>query len=464
MAVCLYEARRIRGAGPDAITVFVALFVLQCCLPGAVIFTCLPIADPLHPTDLTAFDRMLSRVDAPTAFLVLGLTAWFAFFFYAFISLLANFFRRLGAPLPNRSRFVVSGAPIRLLAVVALGVVLTFISFWLLGDSLLERYANLILLRQYSPDVERTLLNAYAFSLTQSWAWLAVPALFVISETRGRRGVLWYLCLGCAIAFAVLGVSRRAIFIPIVLAYMTLVLFDGRWRLRWVLAAATPVLIWVGFGKEIFSAIASGGTFENVAERYSTVAGAFLRTGSDVGITVVESLGSVSLLDLGPRFGVDHLLSFLRRIPVSWFGGEFDLPTRIVRLSTEAFATSEDQDIPPGLFGQMWLDWGVFGPVIWALILAFQMSLVQRVFAATIITRQAAAVFALLAFVVALPLNTGSYDFTFSVDIFVLLLAVWLTFKLVRVRVAATGPETAGQSVTMPSAPGNRAIPGGDFD
>ena len=88
----------------------------------------------------------------------------------------------------------------------------------------------------------------------------------------------------------------------------------------------------------------------------------------------------------------------------------------------------------------MWLDFGVFGPIFWAMLFGFQMSIVQRVFGVTIVTRQAAAAFALVTFVVALPLNTGSYDFTFSVDIFVLLLAVLLTFKLVRVRIANIDP------------------------
>jgi hypothetical protein len=251
------------------------------------------------------------------------------------------------------------------------------------------------------------------------------------------------LCLASLIALAVLGVSRRAIFIPFLLAYLTLVLFDGRWRTRWILAALVPVIVLVGFGKEIFSSVASGGGFEDVGERYSTIVGAVLRTASDVGLTLVESLGSITLLDVDARFGVDHLLSVLRKIPVSWFGLDPDMPPRIVRLSTEAFGTPDEQDIPPGLFGQMWLDFGIFGPMFWAMLLAVPMSILQRVFSLTIVTRQAAAAFALLTFVVALPLNTGSYDFTFSVDIFALLFAVFLSFRFARVRIAKISPEVS---------------------
>jgi hypothetical protein len=439
-AICMYERNRIRASGPDVVTVFMFLFVLQCCLPGIVIFACLPFVDPLSPLDNLAFDRILSRVDALTACLVLGLTASFAVFFYGILHFSGNLLRAAGRTLPSGQRFVVFGAEGRLLTVLAFGVAFTLISFFFIGDSMIERYTNLILLRQYSEDVESNVLTAYGFALTQSWAWLSVPALFVVSDTRGR-GILWYICVASLVTLAVLGVSRRAIFIPFLLAYLTLVLFDGRWRVKWLLAASIPVLIWVGFGKEILSTVASGRGLEEVGERYSTLAGAVIRTASDVGVTLVESLGSITLLDVDLRFGVDHLLSFLRKIPVSWVGWEPDMPPRIVRLSTEAFARFDDQDIPPGLFGQMWLDFGVLGPMVWAALFAVPMSILKRISGTTVITRQAAAVFALLTFVIALPLNSGSYDFTFSVDIFVLLLAMFFSFRMRRVRVAGIHAE-----------------------
>lgn len=453
VGVCVYEAHRIRASGPDVVTVFISIFVLQCCLPGIVIFAWLPFADPLHPTDNPIFDRILSGLDLPAALLVLGLTGWFVLFFYGFTALMDVVLRRVGMQWPRGSHFVVHAAATRMLGVLALGTVLTFISFWLLGDTLVERYRNLILIRELSEDVELTSLNAHAFALTQSWGWLSVPALFVIFEARGRS-VLWYLCLGCAIAFALLSASRRAIFIPILLVYQTLVLFDGRWRPKWILAASIPVLVWVGFGKEILSTIASGGAFEAVGEQYSTVANAVIRTASEEGITLVESWGSINLLDLDTRFGVDHLLSFLRVIPFRWFGWDPGLPTRIVRLSTASFWTPEASDIPPGLFGQMWLDFGVFGPIFWALIFAFQVSIVQRLFSRTIVTRQAAAAFALVTFIIALALNTGSFDFTFSLDIIVLLLAMLLTFRVVRVRLTNVDSGAAlRDSRGTPAAP-----------
>lgn len=457
VAVCGYEAHRIRASGPDVITVFISLFVLQCCLPGLVIFAWLPFADPLHPTDNLDLDRILTALDFPAALLVFGLTGWFVSCFYGLTALMGVLLRRIATLLPPGSHFVVQVAGTRLLGVLALGAALTFVSFWLLGDTLIERYRNLILIRELSEDVQQTSLNAYAFALMQSWGWLSVPALFVVFETRGR-GALWYLCLSCAIAFALLSASRRAIFIPIILAYLTLVLFDGRWRLKWLVAASVPVLVWVGFGKEILSTIASGGALEAVGDRYANIAGAVIRTASEVGWTLTESWGSINLLDLDPRFGVDHLLSFLRVIPFRWFGWDPGLPTRIVRLSTSAFATPEASDIPPGLFGQMWLDFGVFGPIFWGLIMALQVSIVQRVFSLTIVTRQAAAVFAVVTFIIALVLNTGSFDFTFSLDVLVLLLVIFLTVRLVRVRLTHvnSGPTTQDSRGT-PAAPATQS-------
>jgi hypothetical protein len=188
--------------------------------------------------------------------------------------------------------------------------------------------------------------------------------------------------------------------------------------------------------------VAFHGSFGGVLERYETVAASFLRAASEVGFTIVESVGSINLLHLPPRFGVDHLLSVLREIPTAhrWLG---DLPPRIVRLSTEAFATSFDEDIPPGLFGQMWMDFRIFGPVVWGLLLSVQMSVVQHVFARTVRTRQAVALFTLVTFVVALPMTTGTYDFTFNYDIYALALCILLTFRLQGVRVPTVNSQEA---------------------
>jgi hypothetical protein len=428
--ICLVEARRIRSSGPDVVTVFMVIFVLQCCAPGIAIYACLPFVDPLQPTGIRPFDRIYAATDLQAALLVLSLTACFAFCFYVVTALSGALMGRVLRR--DRSPLVLTGSSARLVTLLAAGFTLCVVSFLLGGDTLAERYANLILLRGYSEEVKPTLLNGVTATSIEGWAWLSVAALFVTLERR-RRGLWWLLCLLFVVTFAILAVSRRDLFIPILLVYLTLLLFDGRWRPSLLLATAVPVIALIAYGKEFFSEIAAGGSLGVVSQRYDTLADLILRSSSDMGLTIVESMGSINLLDLPPRFGIDHLMSMLPRIYSSSLHLGLDLPPRIVRLSTEAFGSPSDQDIPPGLFGQMWLDFRAFGPVAWATVLGLQVSVVQRIFAMTVQTRQAAAVFAVITFVIALPLNTGSYDFTFTLSVLVLVLGLFLTFKLERI-------------------------------
>jgi hypothetical protein len=67
------------------------------------------------------------------------------------------------------------------------------------------------------------------------------------------------------------------------------------------------------------------------------------------------------------------------------------------------------------------MDFRLFGPVVWGGIFGAQVALLQFAFERTEKTLQSAAIFVLLAFIVALPLNTGSFDFSFSNDIFAFL-------------------------------------------
>jgi len=163
-----------------------------------------------------------------------------------------------------------------------------------------------------------------------------------------------------------------------------------------------------------------------------------LRAFSEVGISNVESLGTVAFVDLKLRFGVDHLLSAARRVPEGMFGLDFDFPERVVRYTTTVFAGPEEADIPPGFFGQMWLDFGVFGPPVWGVLFGLQMSIVQVFYRLLRASWQSSAVIALTVFVVALPLNTGSFDFTFSIDIIALAAALWWCTELRR---ADIGPS-----------------------
>lgn len=441
ITICVIEVKRTRSSGPDVLSLFMALFLVQCCLPAIVIFGCLRITGVDQPTGNAMFDGIFAVTDLSSSLLVLGLTAWFAILIYLFMGFGSIVIRRV-LPDVAPNRWILFRASLaRLLIVLLLGAALTVVAFWKMGDTLFERYARLIAFRAGSDEFDgKHTLNTVAFLLTQTWMWLSVVALFAIFERRGRN-FAWYVCLLCLMIFALLAVSRRAIFIPMLLAYFTVVLFDGRWRVKAVVVASLPVLVWVAFGKDVLSAVAFGGSAVEVLGRYQSMSAGILRTASDVGITVVESLGTIKLLHLPPRFGVDHLLAIMHGAPLGWvlhwLGQDRSMPVRIVRLSTRAFATPFDEDIPPGLFGQMWLDFRLAGPIVWALGFAVQLSIMQCIFFLSVRTREAVAVMVLATFVIALPLNTGSFDFSLGVDIFALVLCLLFTFKLSRISLRA---------------------------
>lgn len=428
VAAIAFERRRIRLSGPDVLSVFVGLFLAQCVFPGIVIYSLLPLCGPSVHTGNVFFDRAYRALDLPAALLVFGLTAWFLVFFHCGAHLGRRLLKLIPGDIPEGSAFVVS-VSIRWLAVaLGFGTVFTLISFWLLGDSFVDRYAMLIQVRAHSAETEGNLLASYTLALTQTWGWLAILALFLVRDGRGRQW-RWLLCLGLVVLFAIMGVSRRAIFIPLALYYFSALLYSSRWRMKLIAAGLVPIIIWVAFGKEILAAIAFGGKVDVVSAQYQSLAEAGIRASSEIGITLVESIGSINLLDIGPRFGIDHLFSIVHRIPVRIFGFDVNMPERIVRVSTAIFAGSDEEDIPPGLFGQMWLDFGVLGPVFWGILLGIQVSIVQFLYERVWRSRAAAGLCALLVFVVALPVNTGSYDFTFGVDMVTLACVLWLAVR-----------------------------------
>lgn len=425
VGVLLYEARRIRANGIDTISVFVVLFLLQCCLSAIVIFALLPFVDRDNPTSVYAFNKILSQVEVLTAALVLALAVAFLLFFYIGSKLGRYVMARLWPA--TSSVLTIAVGKWRISLTLIFGFLFTAYSFYLLGDSMLARYTNLILLRSGDPAVVRTALNANAYALTQTFAWLSVIAIFCFLEARWRR-ILLPIFFAVSIVFAVWGVNRRAFFIPIVMSYLTVALYSNRWRLRWVAIAAIPLVVWVAFGKNLLSSVAYHAPLETVAGVYQTWQDGAVRTASETGITVVESAGTIELIDLPPRLGGDHILSMMRIFPERTLGFDIDWPARIVRISTSILDAPNEADLPPGLMGQMWLDFRLFGPLLWGIVFGVQVSVIQWVFERTRCTRQSSAIFVVLVFVVALPLNTGSFDFTFSVDM--IALAVFLVICL----------------------------------
>jgi hypothetical protein len=435
------EIRRTRGAGLDVVTVFLAMAYIQLCIAPAGMFALLPFVDQDRPTGVPEWDGIFKATHLSTAWFVWIMVVWFVLFFYAGLAL-----TRLALPRPDaeygpRVRLEVSDRG--LIAGLAVALILSIWVFQTLGDSLFEWYGMLILFRSGYEGIERTALLANAYSFTQTWAWLSVVCVFAVLERRGR-GVVFWMALALVVAFALLSVSRRAIFFPLLFSYLTLTLVRGRWRLGWLVAWAVPLVCLLALGKELFTATAFGGTgFGEVAAKYQTWLNAVLRACTDACLTIVESLGTLEFLRLPPRFGVDHLLALAQRFPEGMLGLDFNFPERIVRTSTVAFSDLNQQDIPPGLVGQMWMDFRLFGPVVWGVIFGAQVALLQFAFERTEKTLQSAAIFVLLAFIVALPLNTGSFDFSFSNDIFAFLACLILCVRSRPISISVQPAELA---------------------
>ncbi|HEX5818289.1 MAG TPA: hypothetical protein VFY20_05405 [Gemmatimonadales bacterium] len=437
LAILVFELGRSRHHGPDIVSLFMVVSLLQVCVPGLIMFGTLPFVDPAEPTGNPFFDKVFQDVTLDAALLVLGLTAWFYACFYVGIAL-----TRLGrgrAVSAAARRYTFEPRYKWLVVVLLLGLLLTVLAFWSLGDSILTRYATLILFRDQVEDVERNAFTANAFALLQTWSWLSVVTIFTVYQRRGA-GRLFTLCILIAVSFAVLSVSRRALFIPLLMSYLAVVLHTRKWHFRWLLGGAAPLVLWLAFGKNILGAVAYGGSVESVVGSYASWASAMLRAASEAGITVVESLGTVLYLDIGPRFGVDHMMALIKLLPEGALGLDFNFPERIVRISTEAFSGPYALDIPPGFLGQMWLDFGLLGPLVWGLLMGLQVALLQLLYERTTPSWASAALMALLLFLIAYPVNTGSLDFSFSSDIVVMLVVLFLVVRTTR-SPAAEAPD-----------------------
>lgn len=416
-AVGLFELVRISRHGVDSMTLFMLIFAIQCLLPA----TCLALLYLFSTNGLVTGNPFFDRVYELTGPIELSLVIAFAGSFVGFTYLTYSVVFAKLSPL-------VQGQPIRsigvrlplYIAIVAAGLLSGFYLVLSFGGGLVEGFRTMILFRNLDPSIERNFVNANLFSATQTFLFVGMLAPFVVGRD-GRIARSWPIWLAAVVALALFGASRRAFFIPIVFFMFVILLRGGRVGIVFLVLASISAGLVVVFGKTLLSAFAgTGGELEIDAARIATY---LLLFASDAGITVVESLATLVMIDLPYRFGIDHLFSILRRIPSGAMGFETPfLPERIVRYSTEVFLDRDALDIPPGLFGQMWIDFGVLGPAFYGIAVGALFGWVEALRRTFVNDWPAAALFSLLIFVLALPVNSGSLDFTFSVDIALLAL------------------------------------------
>jgi hypothetical protein len=442
------ERNRTRDKGPDFLSIFVAIFALQNILPGVVIPFLLSQYVRPPVLDIGLFDRIYQHISPTYVVLSAMMSLSFILALYIVYHKLYSRHTQIKGD-PQRTRLQV--VPSRLWLVMLLGVLSSYFLLKNMGqDSLLKSYGALALFRAGGGEAESpTFANANLFALTQTFSLLSIiPFVYFVSRPRGL-GKFLGLAVATAgvIAFSSLCVSRRALPLDILLIYFTLVIVNKRWYLKFAGGAFLlflPVLI---YGKTVIYSISAGGNLDVALEaaRSTSASDALLVGFSYLGISLISSWGTFMFLDTPFRYGVDHILSMLRRIPLGSFGidKEAFYPERIVRISTRTFLDSNAQDVPPGLMGQMWLDCGILGPVIWGIVFAVALSFLQIRFDGKQKTLQSTVFFMIWLYIVSLPMNSGSFDFVFSVDVFFLVIFLWFVYKRVTHRRLEANPDLA---------------------
>lgn len=421
-AIATNEYRNIAQRGGDSFTVVLAFVFIYLLLPGVGIYSLLGVYGADLRTGNIFFDKVFGRLDFVDSLMVCFLTFIFILGLYLSVG-----FRRTGRGS--------GGASKKELGLRGWGVFLGISALFFvcgkffmdLGGDFIERYVNLILFRNLDSSSDRTFFSANAFSLTQTLTWLAAGIFFIYRAEKNH--LIAALCFFVMLFSAFLMGSRRGLIFPVLIIYFSSILLRSELHFRKLLVFVPLVLLWVAFGKELTGSVAYSVEAEAVIGNYESPGSMMLRAFSDIGISQVQSLAVLQHFETFPRLGFDHLLSVLRRIPDGMVGLDIEWPERIVRITTEAFASKGDADIPPGLIGQSWLDFPVLGAVLWGLFIGAQSRLLDCWASRFARTPSRVVFVVLMSLVIALPINSGSLDFSFSIDIIFLVILIMLFFR-----------------------------------
>ncbi|MEL4254250.1 hypothetical protein AAEH95_03920 [Shewanella xiamenensis] len=429
--ILFLENYRIKRHGADTLTLFLLIYYIQIIFPLYIFSINFIFYEGKVNTDNFFFDKVLNGVDSTVLSLVSSFSVIFLFLLYWFTQYL--FLHICEFKYNFRIRLVARKS--LLLFINVLGVIsgLYLISILAKGESLLVGYANLIAFRSLSDGIERNFINANLFSLTQSFLFFSVLLLFCFAKNTqtGEIGRRKYLIFSLIFILAVFCVARRSFLIPVLLWFMTMLLLTGKTNFLAYLKLLLPLSILVFFGKNLLSFFSGARSVAVVNDDFGFWQ-FVLKVTCDVGITNVESFATFLYMTDYIRYGQDHVYSILQRVPDGTLGFDMGLPERIVRISTEIFTDKYQADIPPGFIGQMWLDFNVFGPVLYSASLSLLMFFVEFVRRLFLIDAVSCSFFSLIIFIFFLPLNSGSLDFNFSIDILFVFFLFPFCFKLKR--------------------------------
>lgn len=415
---------------PDLLSIFNFIFFLQITLPGIFI----PLLILLIDQDIRLniyLDRVYYYLTGTITTLTALLSALFLIFVHA-----GYYFQPASLKKWNSSpKKIIVFSSWKLFFIQAAGIIsMIYLLTSMPGSNLSDKYFSLILFRAQHESIfeeTRNFITSNLFSLSQTFAISTIFLLFYLKDREKRLSKSkLFIVIALMIFMATFTASRRSMLIQILIIYFATVLIHGRWYLKYISIPIPLAILWLGFGKDLLWQIPSYISGENLkinlGDQNNLIP--ILNAFSSLGVSLNSSWATLMFMnETTPRFGSDHILTALRFLPLGSFGvDEYQLyGPRIVRISTEAFVDKDALDIPPGLIGQMWLDFGVLGPIVWGLIFGIILRNTNNIFKNINKTWVSCGIFSILAFIIALPINSGSLDYNFSVDMFFLLSFLW---------------------------------------
>jgi hypothetical protein len=309
--IAIHEYKVVTTRGGDSFTVVLAFVLIYLLLPSIGIYSLLGLYGADLRTGNYFFDKVLSKLDFVDSLMVCLLTTIFIEGLY--ISFGFKRTANISTKLPTKELNFRKMADFLSLAT------LTFICgkfFIELGDSFLERYINLILFRNQDSTSVRTFFSANAFSLTQTFVWLAASVCFIyLSENKHLKAVAYFALM--FFATFLMG-SRRGFIFPAVIIYLSFVLLRRDLYLRKMIFFIPAVIFWVGFGKELTGSIAYDVDYENLLDSYDSLGSMTLRALSDIGISQIQSLAVLQHFEVFPDSGLTTYYRFFAEFRTEW--------------------------------------------------------------------------------------------------------------------------------------------------
>jgi hypothetical protein len=418
----IYEKKREKKQGIDPLAVFILLFSLNITTPAILIHSILSIDNNIQ-TGIKIWDNILKEASGTDAIFALIIATLFTISLYCF-SLVNNSINKKSIKYNIEVNKVILELFIFVMVILIGSYLITF------ELNLSELYKRLIQLRAYADSKSYNSIYILIICLVQATLWISVMHSYVYYNRNKLQNIINYV----AIVFLIfVSANRRSIIIPLLLLFIFNSITIKKWsinKLLMIFAILVPIIC---LGKDLQSSVANDNDTAITKTSYLSSA---LKTMVYIGSSYVESLGTIHLIDIPVRMGKDILFSPISMIPhgdnISPLSGIIEFPKRIVRFSTETFAAPDEQDIPPGALGQMWLDFRFLGPVFWAFFYTVQISFLEFLNRKLYDSKVKSGILGLLTFMVALPLNTGSLDYTFSIDIITIVCILFVCARLKR--------------------------------